>query len=90
MAAKRNRTAIYGNDLYREIASPDERQPLQVTYWDLWIVLALIRQFDGNWDSMIDHLHVKRQELSYRDRGRRTLEPRPRIAADAQPGWMGA
>jgi hypothetical protein len=67
VAAKRHRNAIYGNDLYGEITSPDERQSLQVTYWDLWIVLTLVHQFDGDWETMVDYLRFKRQQISYRD-----------------------
>ena len=65
MAAKR-RGIRYGNDLYREIPSPDGNKPFQVTYWDLWVAILLVREFDGDWDRMCDHFRVEKAGYSYR------------------------
>jgi hypothetical protein len=67
MAANRRRNVIYGNDPYRQVRSPGGHQPLEVSYWDLWIVLVLSGQFGGNWDEMIDHFCTKNGGLSRRD-----------------------
>ncbi len=67
MAANRRRNVIYGNDLYRHVESPGTRQPLEVSYWDLWIVLVLTGPFGGNWDEMIDRFRTKKEGLSRRD-----------------------
>ena len=67
MPANRRRNIIYGNDLYRQVGSPGACQPLQVSYWDLWIVLVLSGQFGGNWDEMIDPFRPKNGGLSRRD-----------------------
>lgn len=67
MAAQRRRKTIYGNDLYREIASPSTCHPFRVTYWDLWIALLLDAHFGGNWEGIIAHLRAKRTEYYHRD-----------------------
>jgi hypothetical protein len=66
MATTRRRDIRYGNDLYREILPPDARESLKVTYWDLWMVDVLTREFDGNWDRLGDHLRAEKLGLSYR------------------------
>jgi hypothetical protein len=65
VAAKR-RDIRYGNDLYREIPFPDANKPFQVTYWDLWVAVLLVREFDGDWDSMYDHFRAEKAGYSYR------------------------
>jgi hypothetical protein len=65
VAAKR-RDIRYGDDLYREIPSPDADKSFQVTYWDLWVAVLLVREFDGDWDSMYDHFRVEKAGYSYR------------------------
>jgi hypothetical protein len=67
MPPNRRGNVIYGNDLYRQVGSPGTCQSLQVSYWDLWIVLVLSGQFGGSWDEMIDHFRTKKGELSRRD-----------------------
>jgi hypothetical protein len=47
MATRHRRDIRYGNDLYREILPPDARKSLKVTYWDLWLVDVLTREFEG-------------------------------------------
>ena len=64
MAAK-SRDIRYGNDLYREIPSPDGNKPFQVTYWDLWVAILLVREFDGDWDRMYDHFRAEKARYSY-------------------------
>jgi hypothetical protein len=66
MATRRRRDIRYGNDLYREILPPDARKSLKVTYWDLWLVDVLTREFDGNWDRLGDHFHTEKTGSSYR------------------------
>jgi hypothetical protein len=67
MAANRRRNVTHGNDLYRTIRSPGARQPLEVSYWDLWIVLVLTGPFGGHWDETIDHFRTKKEGLSRRE-----------------------
>jgi hypothetical protein len=66
MATRRRRDIQDGNDLYREILPPDARESLKVTYWDLWMVDVLAREFDGNWDRLGDHFRAEKTGSSYR------------------------
>ncbi len=58
----KNRDIRYGNDTYRSIRLPNVGEPFQVTHWDLWIVLLVVRKFDGDWDEMRDHLHAEKTD----------------------------
>jgi hypothetical protein len=66
MTTKRRRDIRYGNDLYWEIRPPGARKPLKITYWDLWIALILVREFDGDWESLIDHFRAEKSGYSFR------------------------
>jgi hypothetical protein len=66
MTAKRSRDIRYGNDLYREISSPKAKKPLKVTYWDLWIAVVLVHEFDGDWDKLRDHFRAQKGGYSFR------------------------
>ena len=66
MTAKRSRDIRYGNDLYREISSPKAKKPLKVTYWDLWIAVVLVHEFDGDWDKLRDHFRAQKSGHSFR------------------------
>jgi hypothetical protein len=65
MTAKRSRDIRYGNDLYREISSPKAKKPLKVTYWDLWIAVVLVHEFEGDWDKLRDHFRVQKGRYSF-------------------------
>jgi len=65
MTAKR-RDIRYGNDLYREILPPGAGKPLKLTYWDLWIAIVVIREFEGDWDKLYDHLRAEKSGYSFR------------------------
>jgi len=66
MTARRRREIRHGNDLYREILPPNAKNPLKVTYWDLWIADVLTREFEGDWDKMGDHLRAEKAGYSFR------------------------
>lgn len=57
-----------GNDLYREIAIPNQSERFHVTYWDLWFVMLLPTIFSGDWDKMIEHFRDQAKTSWLRDR----------------------
>ncbi len=58
----KGRNIRYGNDPYRAIQPPSGGEPLRVTHWDLWIVLLVVRKFDGDWDEMHNYLHAEKTD----------------------------
>jgi hypothetical protein len=42
---------LYGNDLFQEVVCPDGKK-LEITYWDLWIIIILFDMFNGDWDEL--------------------------------------
>ncbi len=51
-----------GNETFREITGPEAGRTLQITYWDLWFIVALLNEFEGDWDEMINHFRQKLRE----------------------------
>ena len=64
-AKKRSRVIVYGNDLYREIITPNAKGAIKLTYWDLWISIILVNEFDSDWDKMIDYFRSKKKGYSF-------------------------
>ncbi len=52
-----HREIKYGNDLFREIISPESKKIFKVTYWDLWIAILLNDQFSNDLNKFIDNLN---------------------------------
>lgn len=52
-----HREIKYGNDLFREIISPESKKTFKVTYWDLWIAILLNDQFSNDLNKLIDNLN---------------------------------
>ncbi len=48
-----------GNETFREIIAPETGRTLQITYWDLWFIVALLNEFGGDWEEMINHFRQK-------------------------------
>lgn len=42
---------------------PEPRFPC----WDLWIVVTLLNEFNGDWNSMLDHFRAERKSLYHSD-----------------------
>ena len=45
------RVILYGNDLFQEVVCPGGKK-LEITYWDLWIIIILFEMFNGDWDEL--------------------------------------
>ncbi len=73
VAKKRSRVIIYGNDLYREIITPNAKGAITFTYWDLWISIILVNEFDSDWDKMIDYFRSKKKGYSFQRDGAEAL-----------------
>jgi hypothetical protein len=50
----RSSTTPRGNDLFRQIQLPDSQAVWDVTYWDLWYLIILLTEYEGDWQAMID------------------------------------
>jgi len=61
MTATTSRIIHYGNELFHTIEQSDLNKSFKVTYWDLWIAILLLNQFDNNWEEMIDYLRLKQK-----------------------------
>ena len=48
-----------GTDLFQKILLPGSKESFEVTYWDLWFVIVLFNEFDGDWTRMIDYFRRK-------------------------------
>ena len=66
MSYKKPRPGVRGNDLFREISLPDA-EPFRVTYWDMWFVVVLLNEFEGEWEELINHFRAGTMELYGRD-----------------------
>lgn len=60
------RNITYGNDFFKTVEKPDSNWSLEITYWDLWIIIILDKQFNNKWDDLINHFY-KNQSHYYRD-----------------------
>ncbi len=49
----------YGNDFFQEITIPGSSNTFNATYWDLWIAIILVDEFDNDIDNMISDLRTK-------------------------------
>ncbi|MCW5201441.1 hypothetical protein VU12_00690 [Desulfobulbus sp. US4] len=49
------RVILYGNDLFQKVACPDGKK-LEITYWDLWIIIILFDMFNGDWDELSNNI----------------------------------
>lgn len=67
MSSKKPRPGVRGNDLFREISLPDATEPFRVTYWDVWFVVILLNEFEGEWQGLINHFRAGTMELYGRD-----------------------
>lgn len=67
MSSKKPRPGVRGNDLFREISLPGTTEPFSVTYWDLWFVVILLNQFEGEWERLIYHFRAGTMEPYGRD-----------------------
>jgi hypothetical protein len=67
-AKKRSRVIVYGNDLYREIITPDAKGAIKLTYWDLWISIILVNEFDSDWDKMVDYFRIKKSRSFFKEK----------------------
>lgn len=67
MTTKRRISGRYGNNLYWEILPPDAHQPLKIIYWDLWIALVLVNQFDRDWDRLMNYVRGEMDGYSLRN-----------------------
>ncbi|MBE2202522.1 MAG: hypothetical protein IAE79_28180 [Anaerolinea sp.] len=57
MAEKESKRIVRkGNDLFREVQRPDNDEIWLVANWDLWFLVVLLNEFDGDWQKMINHL----------------------------------
>jgi REP element-mobilizing transposase RayT len=67
MTEKTPREIKYGNDFFREImdAKSSSTVTITITYWDLWIAIILVDQFDNDLDEMISALRSKAKTSSY-------------------------
>jgi hypothetical protein len=72
-AKKRSRVIVYGNDLYREIITPNAKGAITLTYWDLWISIILVNEFDSDWDKMVDYFRSKKKGYSFQRDGAEAL-----------------
>ncbi|MCI5146889.1 MAG: hypothetical protein D3923_15550 [Candidatus Electrothrix sp. AR3] len=74
---------LYGNDLFQEVVCPDGKK-LEITYWDLWIVIILFDMFNGDWDELSNKIvnsiwgreniegmvhHIQQLRRTYADNG---------------------
>ncbi|MFO7684280.1 MAG: hypothetical protein R6X34_29975 [Chloroflexota bacterium] len=50
-----------GNDLFREVQWPDSDEIWLVSNWDLWFLVVLLNEFDGDWQKMINYLRHNTQ-----------------------------
>lgn len=64
MAENTPREIKYGNDPFCEL-NKNSSLPLKMTYWDLWIAIILVEQFENNLDEMNDSLRSKCKTSSY-------------------------
>ncbi len=64
MAENTPREIKYGNDYFCEL-NRNSSLPLKITYWDLWIAIILVEQFENNLDEMNDSLRSKCKTSSY-------------------------
>jgi hypothetical protein len=53
------RRSSRGTDVFQKIALPGADRSFEATYWDLWFVVVLFNEFDGDWEQMIDHFRQK-------------------------------
>ncbi len=51
-----NRVIIYGNMPYKDIETTKEPNFLQLTHWDLWIALILVKKCNKDWDKLLRHI----------------------------------
>ena len=65
MTEKTSREIKYGNDFFREIMDAKSSSTVTITYWDLWIAIILVDQFDNDLDEMISALRSKAKTSSY-------------------------
>lgn len=50
-----------GNDPFRKISLAGQRRKLLITYWDVWFLLVLQADFDGDWGALTGQLRGERQ-----------------------------
>jgi hypothetical protein len=65
MATQSRRVIRHGNDLYQEIPLPSARKLLKVTYWDVWFLVVLVNEFNGDWDQFANQLRHPDQGIVF-------------------------
>ncbi|MBI4671906.1 MAG: hypothetical protein HY741_09610 [Chloroflexi bacterium] len=65
MPTSPRRVTHHGNDLFREIKLPAARKLFKVTYWDVWVLVVLVNEFNGDWDKFADQLRHADQGIVF-------------------------
>lgn len=65
MVQKSSRATKNGNDFFCEIRTPNSSDSLKITYWDLWIAIIFVNNFDSDWDKMIKQLRERKESTHY-------------------------
>jgi hypothetical protein len=55
----------HGNDIYREIPLPSARKLFKVTYWDVWMLVVLVNECNGDWDKFAAQLRYQDQGIVF-------------------------
>ncbi len=55
----------HGNDLYREIPLTAARKLFGVTYWDVWMLVVLVNECNGDWDKFAERLRHQDQGIVF-------------------------
>ena len=65
MKQSSQRVIQQGNDLFREIALANG-ETFTVSYRDVWLIIVLVHDFAGNWDTLIDRWRGELKTAMYR------------------------
>jgi hypothetical protein len=50
---------------YFGLTSPNAGQPVNLAFWDLWLLMVLTQYFHGDWDLLTDHFRAKARLAGY-------------------------
>jgi len=56
-----------GNDIFCEIQIPNSSGTLIVSNWDMWFLVVLINEFNGDWEELSSSFHQRLKRPSSRD-----------------------
>jgi hypothetical protein len=48
-----SRVSPRGNDRFRQVPLPDSQEVWDVSYWDVWFLIVLLTDYEGDWQRMI-------------------------------------